>query len=164
MRQIILARIDDRLIHGQIVTSWCKYTNANTILIVDDKLNEDSFTQRLLRAAAPPDIKVEIMDLSAASLWLAEDDSRNQRIILLTKIPQVMENLINNGIPIKSVNLGGMGAKAGRSKLNKNISANQEEVDSLRRMLENEVDIFYQLVPVERPVNMINILKGDSTK
>ena len=93
MRQIILARIDDRLIHGQIVTSWCKYTNANTILIVDDKLNEDNFTQRLLRAAAPPDIKVEIMDMSAAAMWLAEDDSRGQRIILLTKTPQVMEKV-----------------------------------------------------------------------
>jgi PTS system mannose-specific IIB component len=164
MRHIVLARIDDRLIHGQIVTSWCKSTNANTILIVDDKLSDDSFTQRLLRAAAPPDIKVEIMNLPAAALWLAEDDSKDQRIILLSKTPQVMEELIKNGIPLKSVNLGGMGAKAGRSKLNKNISASPEEVDCLRRMLENEVEIFYQLVPVERPVNMINILKGESTK
>lgn len=44
MRQIVLARIDDRLIHGQIVTSWCKSTNASTILIVDDRLSEDNFT------------------------------------------------------------------------------------------------------------------------
>ena len=164
MRQIVLARIDDRLIHGQIVTSWCKSTNASTILIVDDRLSEDNFTQRLLRAAAPPDIKVEIMDLHAAVTWLAENDSTNQRIILLSKTPQVMEELIKNGITLKSINLGGKGAKAGRSKLNKKISASPEEVNCLRRMLENEVGIFYQLVPVERPVNMMNILKGEITK
>jgi len=75
-----------------------------------------------------------------------------------------MEELIKNGITLKSINLGGMGAKAGRSKLNKNISASPEEVNCLRRMLENEVEIFYQLVPVERPVNMMNILKGEITK
>ena len=60
MRNIVLARIDDRLIHGQIATAWTKTTSATKIVIADDPLTKDTFTQRLLRAAAPHDITVEI--------------------------------------------------------------------------------------------------------
>lgn len=154
MRNIVLARIDDRLIHGQIVTSWCKATSANRIVIVDDPLSKDSFTQRLLKAAAPSDIIVDILGFDQAVQFLQEDDHGEGKVILLTKTPKVMEDLINQNIFIKTIILGGMGAKTGRSKLNKNISASTEEVDCMKRIINGGTEIFYQLVPAERPINV----------
>lgn len=61
MKNIVLIRIDDRLIHGQVVTQWIKDTNGNRILIVDDKLVNDRMMMRILKAAAPPGVKVEVM-------------------------------------------------------------------------------------------------------
>lgn len=154
MRNIVLARIDDRLIHGQIVTSWCKATSANRIVIVDDPLSKDSFTQRLLKAAAPSDIIVDILGFDQAVQFLQEDDHGEGKVILLTKAPKVMEDLINQNIFIKTIILGGMGAKTGRSKLNKNISASTEEVDCMKRIINGGTEIFYQLVPAEHPINV----------
>ncbi len=161
MSNLVLARIDDRLIHGQIVTSWCKSIRANIILIADENLSKDSFSQRLLRAAAPPDIKVEIMDAEGSTEYLRQNELASQKIILLTKVPQVMEELISRGVEITSINLGGMGAKTGRRQLNKNISASPEEVDCLRRLMDNGIEIYYQLVPAERSTNLRSIIKGE---
>lgn len=80
---------------------------------------QDLFSQRLLRAAAPPDIKVEIMDAEGGAEYLRQNELASQKIILLTKVPQVMEELISRGVEITSINLGGMGAKTGRRQLTK---------------------------------------------
>ena len=73
MKNIVLIRIDDRLIHGQVVTQWIKDTNGNRILIVDDKLVNDRMMMRILKAAAPPGVKVEVMTVADAETELKQD-------------------------------------------------------------------------------------------
>lgn len=158
MRNIVLARIDDRLIHGQVVTAWVKTTGANRILIADDALMADSFTQRLLKAAAPPGIVVDILSVTDAAAFLKEECVPGENLIVLTKTPQVMESLWESGAAINKIILGGMGAKPGRNRFNKNISATPEEVESFKRIVKGGIDILYQLVPSERPVNVKKIL------
>lgn len=159
MRNIVLARIDDRLIHGQIVTSWSKVTGANAILIADDALTRDRFTQRILLAAAPPDIEVTIYSVVDAITFLKEEGDQEERLILLTKVPEVMESIINSGVPLEKIVLGGMGMKAGRARFNKNVSASPDELECMKRILEKGTDIIYQLVPSERPVNMSKLIE-----
>jgi mannose/fructose/N-acetylgalactosamine-specific phosphotransferase system component IIB len=154
MRNLVLARIDDRLIHGQIVTAWCRTTNASCILIADDALVKDSFTQRLLKAAAPPDIVVTILSVADAGAYLKEQPDANERIMLLTKAPEAMERLADDGITFKMIVLGGMGMKPGRNRFNKNVSASPEEVACMKRLVERGIDMQYQLVPRELPVNI----------
>ena len=83
MRNIVLARIDDRLIHGQVVTAWVKQTNGNRIVIADDPLTKDTFMQRLLKAAAPPGITVDILTTADAINFLKEAPESGENIILL---------------------------------------------------------------------------------
>ncbi|MEA5048120.1 MAG: PTS sugar transporter subunit IIB [Eubacteriales bacterium] len=161
MRNIVLARIDDRLIHGQIVTSWCKSTSANGILIADDSLSKDTFTQRLLKAAAPPDVTVVIHDVTGAAAFLSEEGAPGERWILLTKAPEAMERLLDAGIRMTKIILGGMGMKAGRTRFNKNVSASPEETACMKRLVERGIDMQYQLVPRELPVNIKKLLWED---
>ncbi|MDR3644080.1 MAG: PTS sugar transporter subunit IIB [Clostridia bacterium] len=158
MRNIVLARIDDRLIHGQIVTAWLKQTNGNTIAIVDDLLPKDPFMLRILKAASPPGISVEILNVEDAIAFLSEDSPAEERLVILTKIPQAMEKLIDGGILLEKIILGGMGAKAGRQKFNKNISASPEEVESMKHILGKNVELLYQLVPNDRPADVKKLL------
>ncbi|HHW94265.1 MAG TPA: PTS sugar transporter subunit IIB [Clostridiaceae bacterium] len=158
MRSIVLARIDDRLIHGQVVTAWCKTTGANAIVIADDDLVCDEFSQRLLKACAPPGITVHTLSLSDASIYLRSTGEGDERIILLTKTPGVMEYLLEEGVSIGRIILGGMGMKAGRKRFNKNVSASEEEISSMKRIVSRGVDINYQMVPKERPVNVKKLL------
>ena len=158
MKNIVLTRIDDRLIHGQVVTAWVKQTKGNRIAIVDDALSKDDFMQKIMRAAAPSGISVDVYSLEAAAGYLAGEAESDERFILLVKTPQAIESLADKGIAIPSINLGGMGAKSGRSKFYRNISASEEEVACMKRLIGKGCSITMQLVPDERPVDVKGIL------
>jgi mannose/fructose/N-acetylgalactosamine-specific phosphotransferase system component IIB len=158
VRNIVLARIDDRLIHGQVVTSWVKQTNANRIIIVDNPLTKDVFMQRLLKAAAPSGISVSILTTEDAVKFLKGDPAAGENIIILVKVPEAIEALIDGGVVLDKVILGGMGAKEGRSRFNKNVSASSKEVECIKRILEKGVSMYYQMVPNERAVDVKKII------
>ena len=113
---------------------------------------------KILKAAAPPQMSVEVQTVAAAAELLKEEPQNGENILILVKTPQVLEGLIQNGVEIGTIILGGMGAKAGRKKFTKNVSASEEEVASLKRMIERGVAIQYQLVPDERPVNVLKLI------
>lgn len=160
MKNIVLCRIDDRLIHGQVVTSWVKQTGGNKIIIVDDVLAKDVFMQKILKAAAPPDVKVEVLNTADATDVLKEEPASGEKIIILVKTPQTLERLIGEGVELPKIILGGMGAKDGRKKFNRNVSASSEEVDSMKRIIERGTQIYYQLVPTETAVSVSKLLEG----
>lgn len=159
MKNIVLARIDDRLIHGQVVTAWVRTVDANQIVIADDALMRDTFTQRVLKAAAPPGISLEILAVDDAAVHLLED-AAGERIVLLTKTPQAIERIVEAGVLLDTVILGGLGFKQGRARFNRNVSASPEEIDSFKRMLDRGIDILYQLVPSEVPAHIKKLLEG----
>lgn len=159
MKNIVLCRIDDRLIHGQVVTSWVKQTGGNKIIIVDDVLSKDVFMQKVLKAAAPPEVKVEVLNIVDATDVLKEEPVYGEKIIILVKVPQTLETLIESGVELPKIILGGMGAKEGRKKFNRNVSAGIEEVDSMKRIIEGGTQIYYQLVPTEAAVNVNKLLE-----
>ena len=158
MKNIVLCRIDDRLIHGQVVTSWVKQTGGNKIIVVDDALTKDLFMQKILKAAAPPDVKVEVLGTLDATDVLKEDAANGEKVIILVKIPQILENLIKGGVALPKIILGGMGAKEGRKKFNRNVSVSSEEAESMKRIIESGTEILYQLVPTETPTDVRKLL------
>lgn len=160
MKNIVLCRIDDRLIHGQVVTSWVKQTGGNKIIIVDEELTEDVFMQKVLKAAAPPDIKLEVLGIIDAADVLKEEPAFREKVIILVKEPQTFEKLMEEGLSLPKIILGGMGAKEGRKKFNRNVSASLEEVNSMKRMIEGGTEIYYQLVPTNTPVDIRKLLDG----
>jgi mannose/fructose/N-acetylgalactosamine-specific phosphotransferase system component IIB len=158
MKNIVLTRIDDRLIHGQVVTAWVKQCKANRIIIVDNPLSKDAFMMKILKAAAPPQISVEVQTEAAAAEILKEEPKSGENILILVKIPQVLENLIHDGVNFKLIILGGMGAKAGRKRFTKNVSASEEEIACMKRIIEGGTTIQFQLVPDERPTDISKLV------
>ena len=158
MRNILVTRIDDRLIHGQVVTAWIKQYPINRILIIDDELSKNKLMGRIYKAAAPVGIEVVIMNQDMAEGFIKETLVPKENLMILVKVPQVLEGLISKGIAINKVILGGMGAKPGRKTFNKNVSANEEETGCFKRMIEGGVEIYYQLVPNDKEVNIRKLL------
>lgn len=158
MKNIVLARIDDRLIHGQVVTAWIKQYPINKILIIDDELSRNSLMKRIYVAAAPTGIEVIILSLEEAIAFLKSDDDGRDQYLILSKIPSIMLSLLENDIQLRKVILGGMGAKNGRKTFNRNVSASEEEVRDFARIMEKGVDIVYQLVPDDKEVNVKNLV------
>ena len=153
MRNLVLVRIDDRLIHGQVVTAWIKHTHGNRILIIDDKLVNDRIMQRVLKAAAPPGIVVEVLTVENSTTLLKEDSGPDERIIILVKTPDILERLLDGGVEIKKIVIGGMGITPQRKRYNKSLSASDDEVACMKRMMQKGVVMTFQLVPETGAVN-----------
>lgn len=158
MSEIVVARIDDRLIHGQIVTAWVKQYHCSVILIADDGVAGDAFMQRVLRSAAPADLAVKALSLKDAADYLLGRDHASEKVMLLVKVPESLEHLVDDGVALPAIVLGGMGAKAGRKKFNRNVSASDEEVKCLKRLEGKGCHVQFQLVPDDRPVPLEKLL------
>ena len=157
MKNIVLARIDDRLIHGQVITAWVKFVDANLIIIVDDDLSKNKLMQRIYVAASPTGIELRILTLEAATELLREDNP-SVKVLILVKSPLIFEQLYHEGIVVPEIILGGMGSNIQRSKLIRNAYASQEERDCMNRLIQKGVEIFFQIVPDEKRTNLRTLL------
>ncbi|EOH77418.1 PTS system mannose/fructose/N-acetylgalactosamine-transporter subunit IIB [Enterococcus malodoratus] len=154
---IVLARIDDRLIHGQVMTSWLNYTGANRIIIIDDETANDTFLKMIVTSVAPANIKTEVFgtnDGVDAIKQLTEAD----KVIILAKSPEVYVALTNQGISLEKINIGGMGAKEGRTKFYKNISASSAEKESLKKLVDAGAAVTIQIIAEDKAIDVAKLL------
>ena len=157
MSKIVLARIDDRLIHGQVMTAWLQYTGGNHIVIVDDQTAADDFTKTIIKMAVPMGISLDILTVAEAPA-IINNLSTDKKVIILTKEPAVYVSLIENDVKISNVIIGGMGASKKRKKFYKNISASEEEVEDFRKIISHGVDLKVHVIPDEKSVAIDNLL------
>ncbi|MHC1685831.1 MAG: PTS system mannose/fructose/N-acetylgalactosamine-transporter subunit IIB [Clostridiaceae bacterium] len=158
MKNVVVARVDDRLIHGQVVTAWAVTTRANRIIIVDDVVANDTFNTRVIKLLAPAGVAVDIYTIEEGIKVLKGDPSPNERVIILTKTPITFDALIEGGVELEKVILGGMGLRDARKPFVKNVSCSPEEIDSIRNMVNKGVNVVYQLVPEQRVIEITNLL------
>ena len=152
MGEIVLVRIDDRLIHGQVMTGWVKTTQASRIIIVDDSICKDTFMRNVLEMAAPHGIKVDVYTIEEAMNELRKDSSSDEKVIILVKSPLILKPLVEGKLLNKEINVGGMGAGPGRKRLYKNISVSQEEWQCFKEFVSSGIKVFIQIVPDDNKI------------
>ena len=150
---IVLARIDDRLIHGQVMTSWLNYTGAGKIVVIDDATAKDSFLSMIIKTLVPANIKTEVTTLEK-SVEVVAALPKNEKVILLSKTPEAYVNLVKNGIALEKINIGGMGARPGRKTLYRNISASEEEMNQLKELTDLGLAVEIQMVAEDTAINV----------
>lgn len=156
MRNVVLARVDDRLIHGEVVSVWTPSLSANRIIIADDAVAADKFNCKVLKLLAPAGVKVNVYTVEDASKKLMEESIKGEKIIVLAKSPITFERMVTNGVVLESVNLGGMGIRENRTPFIKNVACNPEEKESIGKMMGKNVRVYYQLVPEQQVIEVTN--------
>lgn len=157
MGKIVLARIDDRLIHGQVMTTWVQYTGANHIVIIDDVSAADDFSKSIMEMAVPKGIGLDVVRIEEAKETIDRLDE-TKKIILLAKTPETFLLAFNNGVPIKKIIIGGMGANRNRKKFYKNISASEEERNTFKVILSKNVAVSIHIMPDDKEKNIDNLV------
>jgi D-glucosaminate-specific PTS system IIB component len=147
-----LVRIDDRLIHGQVVAGWLRALGARRIVIVDDATARDDFLREVLTLAAPQGVPVEVLGLADGAARCLELASTPEPVIVLARSPRTIVSLRQAGVPIEVVDLGGMGAGPGRRRLHKTISVGPDDLASLRELEEMGTRVEIQIVADDRPI------------
>lgn len=145
MQNLVLTRIDDRLIHGQVMTKWIKETGAENVVIIDDATSKNEFMINVFEQAIPEDIGIGVFSKEDGAKFFSQ--SLEAPTMILVKVPETIEYLINHGIDIKDLDLGGMGAKDGRSTLYQYISTSHEEDQCFYRLLDKGMNVYVQIVP-----------------
>lgn len=145
MQNLVLTRIDDRLIHGQVMTKWIKETGAENVVIIDDATSKNEFVINVFEQAIPEDIGIGVFNKEDGVKFFSQP--LEAPTMILVKVPETIEYLINHGVDIKDLDLGGMGAKDGRSTLYQYISTSHEEDQCFYRLLDKGMNVYVQIVP-----------------
>ncbi len=138
---IVLARIDDRLIHGQVTTVWAKGSNADRIIIVDDEVFNDKIRTTLLKQAAPPGIKVNVVNVPKAIAVFNNPKYAEDKVFLLFTTPVEAVKLVEGGVPLKTLNIGGMQYREGKVQINKAVFITEEQARAFERLDELHVEL-----------------------
>nr|WP_252187493.1 mannose/fructose/sorbose PTS transporter subunit IIB [Anaeromonas gelatinilytica] len=154
-----MARIDDRLIHGQVATAWTKQIDINRIIVVSDEVANDQLRKFLLREAAPPGIKVNVVTVAKLLEVFNSDLFINQKVMLLFTNPQDVEVLIHGGIKLNSLNIGGMRFIAGKRMITNFVSVDDKDVASFRYLDSQGIELEVRKVPTDRKVHLMHLLE-----
>lgn len=143
---IRLARIDDRLIHGQVTTVWVKEAGANRIIIVSKEVMEDEIRKTLVKQAAPPGIKVNVVDVDKAVRVYNNPKYQNETVFYLFTNPNEVLELVEKGVPIHKINIGGMSYKDGKKKLTKAVFVDEKDIDAFQKLKKAGVELDLRVV------------------
>jgi len=143
--KLVLARVDERLLHGQVSAGWVPILGVRRILVADDALAADDWERDLVASAAPPGIEVEIRSLADAVLRLREADE--ERALLLVRNPRGMLALVQAGAPITAVNLGGLHYHEGARRFLDYVFLTPEDIEALEGLVRNHVHVKAQDLP-----------------
>lgn len=144
----LLARIDDRLIHGQVVVGCCEPLGAGSIVLIDDEVAGDTLQQKLYRAAAPPSVDVRFVAVADASALVEELASAGhlERALVVVARAQTMRRLSEAGVGFRRVQLGGAHAREGAREIVPGFFLDAADQNALRALMDSGVEVFIQAV------------------
>ena len=114
---VVLFRVDERLIHGQVVVGWGRRLAVERLVVVSDELTSSPVEQEIYRAGLPGPMKAEFWSEEQALARLPEAMKSEERLLILTPDLATMWRLAAGGVPIYEVNVGGLHAAAGRDSV-----------------------------------------------
>ncbi|HEV8217215.1 MAG TPA: PTS sugar transporter subunit IIB, partial [Gemmatimonadaceae bacterium] len=154
-----LFRIDDRLIHGQVVVGWGQPLDIGFIVLVDDTVAASDWEQELYRMGVPPEMDVYFHSASDAITAMPKYAADARRGILLTGDIATMRRLVDGGV-VNTVNIGGIHSKPGRVQRLRYVFLSPDEESQLRALSAQGITVSAQDVPGGESVSLSDLLEG----
>jgi len=158
---LTLFRIDDRLIHGQVVVGWVNALKANYIVVINDAVARNELQKCLLKMAVPPEIKVDIFTVAEFNLTLESPEIKERRVIILTSNPQDCLKVFEKGFKIPEINLGGMRHSENKKQFTNCIFLNDDDIAAFKKLNELGVRAEVKMLPADHGHSLYKcLLKG----
>jgi len=157
---LVLVRIDDRLIHGQVTVGWGSYLNPDRIMLVSDEIAQNQWERELYQVSVPFNVEVSILSVKDAADALINNSFANDRIILLAESPAVIVELLNEGAAFQQVNIGGMHHKPDKTKVLPYVYVDSNDVEHFREIIRKNVSLVCQDLPQAKKENLAELLKS----
>ena len=161
MGKVSIARVDERLIHGQVMTSMSKRSGANAIFISDDDVAKDDFMKTIFQSAGGrTGLAVKILSIDATINYWNEKQFENFSAILLTKNIKSIYQLVKKGLPVEQLNLGGIAKRPTTTYVINSVAIDKDAAIMLKELSDDyKVNVYFQTVPSSQKVELSAALK-----
>lgn len=149
-------RIDDRLIHGQVATSWLRHVNAEQVICVNDAAAKNPVQAQVLKMAAP-DLIVHVFGVEQFVNICKKTPIKKSTFLILGSTSDALA-LVKGGIPMEYINYGGMRSKAGRISYEHDLSFSPEEEAALEELIQLGIKVEYQIAAFDEPTPLQDVL------
>ncbi|NCH86044.1 PTS mannose transporter subunit IIAB [Cronobacter dublinensis] len=153
-----LARIDDRLIHGQVATRWTKETNVTRIIVVSDEVAADNVRKTLLTQVAPPGVTAHVVDVAKMIRVYNNPKYAGERVMLLFTNPTDVERVVEGGVNITSVNIGGMAYRQGKTQVNNAVSVDEKDIEAFKKLNARGIELEVRKVSNDPRLKMMDLI------
>jgi mannose/fructose/N-acetylgalactosamine-specific phosphotransferase system component IIB len=154
---IVLVRVDDRLIHGQIIESWLPSTGAQELFIANDAVATDPIQQMILAAAIPSPIRLIMDSVEGIAAVLITLDAAEVRRMVLVDNPLDALRLMKAGVRFDRLNLGNLHGNGEKVSLSRTVTVSEDGLSALRAIALEGVSVHIQSVPYEKAVNLCDV-------
>ncbi|MGP6362296.1 PTS sugar transporter subunit IIB [Streptococcus dysgalactiae subsp. equisimilis] len=162
--KINLARIDTRLLHGQVATAWTPASKANRIIVASDEVAQDDLRKQLIKQAAPGGVKANVVPIS--KLIEASKDPRfgNTHALILFQNPQDALRAVEGGVEIEELNVGSMAHSTGKTMVSNVLSMDKEDVATFEKLRDLGVKFDVRKVPNDSKKNLFDLIQKANVK
>jgi mannose/fructose/N-acetylgalactosamine-specific phosphotransferase system component IIB len=151
---VILFRIDDRLIHAQVVVGWGRRLKPDRIVLADDLVNAEEWEKELYASAAEPDFKATVLSLAQAAGQIVGGVFDSEKIFLLVRGPAEALEIIDMGLETTEINVGGLHFREGREKITENVWVDEGEKGVLREIVKKGITLEARALPGDKRVTI----------
>jgi PTS system mannose-specific IIB component len=157
---IVFTRIDDRLIHGQVVEGWVNFLKATCIMVADDHVAANALQKSIMEISVPQGLKVAIGSVKDVCTQLRTAAFDTERVILLFSNPSDVLRALKSGLDCRALNIGGMHYVQGKRKLLDVLAVDDIDLDALKEIAARGIRVDIQTVPTQRPLLLDKVFKA----
>lgn len=146
-----IVRLDDRLVHGQIINNWCTNEDITEIMLINKEVANNEIRKIIIQMSVPKGINILFCDVDSA-LEIFEEEIEYENLMVIFGNPFEILEFIEKGGNINSINIGGMSYKEGRNRLSTAIYINEEELNALKKISEHGIPLEIRVLPTDKSV------------
>ena len=162
--KFVLARIDTRLLHGQVATNWTKATQPNRIIVVSDTVSKDELRKKLIEQAAPPGVRAHVIPLNKLVEVYNDPRFGDTKALLLFETPQDALAVIEKGVEIPELNIGSMAHSVGKIQINNVLSVDQDDVETYKKLRDLGVKFDVRKVSNDSPSDLFKLIEAKASE
>lgn len=155
---IVLARVDGRMIHGQVANAWCRLLGVDEIIVINDEARNDEMQATLLEFAVPSGVDFQLKTVKEGAELLKNKGFTGSKTMLIFKELQDAKGVVDAGVILEELNIGGMYFKEGKMQKDKALYLSNKDEADLKSILEGGTRIYYQVAPMNTAKEIKNYL------
>lgn len=157
---IVLFRVDDRLVHGQILEGWVPSTRAQELVIANDAVAKDKLQKMIMQSAIPYSVNIVMESVEMVGELLSHQGDKDVRRIVIVDSPRDALRLRRAGLAFDHLNIGNLRTDNVTVCLSKTVMVGEDTLTDLRTIVEEGVRVVIQSVPFEKPLDLSEVFKS----